>query len=176
MRASATWRQRFPSALMALAMQVGLFLLLLYSFRPMELPPEAGRETILLLPRLPSSPPPVVIDARKKPDAGASPPVNVAPSESAAPAEEPFSLQNLPPYARPPSNEALLAALGRALACRPDVLGQPTPFASCRPMAMWRPGMQSEPRTVGREESLAAELAKARTPPKVPCTSTRSYG
>lgn len=165
-----SWKDRLPGALFALALQVALFALLAASFTPQR-KPGAPAETMIFLPRILQRPVPV-IDARQAPRS--------APAQSAAPAFSPPPLASAPPSppeTQAPGAAALLAALGRALACEPDAEGRASPLISCRKMRM-------PPRNdmaalapallVHRETEWAAERARANAPGRVPCVSMQT--
>ena len=167
--ASPAWNERLSGALAALALQAGLFALLLQSFPPLRRAPEELTERIFYLPRI--VPPPPVIDARRPP--------TTAPAPSTAPGlPAPEIPPAPPPYMQaPPGNPSLLTALRGALACESDAHGRPSPLVSCQ-------GVRPAPRNellapapdlpVTREGELAAEKALANTPVRVPCVSLNS--
>jgi hypothetical protein len=170
MRQSRSWKDRLPGALFALAPQAGLFALLAASSTPQH-KTAASPETVLFLPPRLQRPVPV-IDARQPPRS--APAQSVAPALSTPPAASAL----LPaPEAQTPNAPALLAALGRALACEPDKDGRPSPLISCR-------GIRMRPRNdrtalapslpVYREAEWAAERARANKPVRVPCVSMQS--
>ena len=166
--AAPRWNERLPGALVALAVQAALFVLLLHSFQPAARKRETGRETIFLMPRLVPRPVPV-IDARG----------SWRPAPSAAPSLPVPEIPRAPPphTQAAPGNPSLLAALRGALACEPDAQGRPSPLVSCRG---FRPAPRNELAAlapalpVAREAEFAAERARANTPGRVPCVSMRS--
>lgn len=165
--AAPSWNERLPGALVALVVQVALFVLLLHSFQPVTRQGDAESQTIFLMPRLLPRPVPV-IDARGSP----------RPAPSAAPSLPVTDIPPPPPYTQAaPSNPALLTALRGALACEPDAHGRPSPLMSCRG---FRPAPRSEMAALApalpmaREAEFAAEKARANTPGRVPCVSMRS--
>jgi hypothetical protein len=170
MRAHPGWRQRVPSAFVALALQAALFALLWQSFPQMAPQPVVLVERIFLLSR--PAPPPPVIDARRPPRAAPAP-------SGAPPAAAPELPPTPPPYAQAPHAQtpSLLTALGRAFDCQPDKKGRPSPLVSCRkPESGARNELAAlSAETVRREDELAVERAISRIPPRVPCVALESY-
>ena len=157
---------------MGLALPALLFLLLLHSF---EAPPRMMAklaEVIFLLPR-PRPREPIIIDARgeeRQKPALAAPP-------STAPAEAPPAPVELPTYARPPSDQALMSAFLRSVRCQADEFGRPAPWAHCnggRFLERREPPVPPTAVPVKREAQFAAEKARANTPGRVPCVSMQS--
>jgi hypothetical protein len=154
-----SWRRRLAGAAAALLLPALLFLLLLQGF---EAPPRlAARmaETIFLLPRPRPAINPIIIDARgearARPIAPASP-APITPGTPNPPAEP-------PPYAQPPGDAALTAALRRALSCRPDEYGRLSPLPSCQtpnPVMRDAPALGNVPSGVQNEARWAAEKQK----------------
>jgi hypothetical protein len=162
-------RERAGSVAVALGVQAGLFLLLLFSLAVVHRLPQE-KETILTLPPLPRPvlKPAMVIDGRPRrplrPSAAPPPPMPSLPVP-AAPA----------PQAAPAQGEAVLPALGRALAdCRPEKLANlpPAARAQCPPPAPQAKRDDSDlmqpNRHVKDEDYYAAEKANRDAPFALP--------
>jgi hypothetical protein len=128
-------------------------------------------EAIFLLPR-PRPREPIIIDARgeqrQNPAPAASPSTGLTVTPS-APVE-------LPAYAKPPSDQAVMAAFMRGVRCQPDEFGRPAPWAHCNGGIPVRrePPVPPMAVPVKREAQFAAEKARANTPGRVPCVSMQS--
>lgn len=121
---SASWKDKLPSMLVALAVQAGFFALLAFSFTVVTRAPPQEQEVIFLLPKPKPKPPPdpMVIDAQpRQPDAAAPPP---AATSILPPSDNSNGITALPGYAQSPTGPALLQALGRAANCQPDAQGR----------------------------------------------------
>jgi len=168
------WKDRLPSAALALSLQVALFALLIYSLVPPPPPPpppsDAVTETIFLMPKLMPPRAPIVIDARPQESTPPQPVTPPAPPSDWSPplyATPQFDLPYAPPI--PGSPRALLMALQRGLNCLPDEQGRvsalcPRDFAKPPP-----PRDRALAGTPGRNEArFAAENACADGPAVLP--------
>src|SRR4051812_19382931 len=126
---STSWKQRLPSTALALAVQGGVFALLLYSFEQIRRAPQPEREVLLTLPRLRPAVRPVIIDARgvsSRPRPSLAPPV----ADAAAPPTL------APPAASDNGEQTVPQAPGRTLdKCRPGApYLPPAERALCPPL------------------------------------------
>ena len=159
---------RLAGAAGTLLLQAGFLLMFLASMPALRPPPELGRELNLILPRFrpPSSPP-------QQPQ-GMPRPVTVTPPLFLAPPDMPNNALTRPILPAAPG----IGTFGQALnGCAPETYNNLTPDqrARCpRPGAgvaiREEPNLMGTPSPVKDEAHWAAELARKKSPPWLPCT------
>ncbi len=150
-------RQRLPSAAAAIAVQAGLFALLVMSFEAVRRATER-EETILHLMPVPRPMPrtPVIIDGRGKPRPAPHPPAATAPPPAWA----------KPGFALPGAANAIqLAPQPGAQDCRP---GTACAGAQAGPR---EDKTRLSPPPVRNQQIWESEIERRNTPPRVPCVS-----
>jgi hypothetical protein len=170
MALSSTFREKVPSALAAIALQVGMLALLALSFEAVR-QMGAEKETIFILPPLAVTKPsaPLVIDAREKKKS----------TPMAAPVPPPSqNIEAAPATPAPPSVQTGIAAHpGPAqVDCVPPGQARPAYRIACpppAPLAKANPDDDPLPAKnhVRNEQIWQSEIDRRNTPPRVPCVS-----
>ena len=162
MRASASWKEKLPGMLVALAVQTAILAALIYSLVVPPAPPQKEQEVIFVLPRLPAPRQPIIIDARPKPPVEAPPAVattNLPTVRSGITAGSQI--------APPPSTLELMQSLGPAQECRPDERGRPLCPAPAKPAGPSTAFDPNPPSTVKDEARWAEEKRRRGISPEM---------